>query len=126
MKKISTLMILSDHIITQFDLLYRCNDESILHKHCRFKNTADLSGKGDIDGHFIIYNNKRNIFIRSGMAEVGFLRRWNEHLAVSMLITHITREVYMAYPNYTCHQDNLHKGYLRFGLFQQLEHQSRL
>ena len=82
-----------------------------------------MSGKGDIDENYIICDNNRDILIRSGMVEVGLLQRWKEHLAGSMLSTHITRasKFYTAYPNDTCHQDNLCKDDLRLGLFQQVE-----
>ena len=53
-------MILSGYIVIQFDLSYYRNDESILAKRYRFKDTADLSGKGDRNGNYIIYDNKWN------------------------------------------------------------------
>ena len=91
--------------------------------NCRFKNTSDLSGKGNLGCNYIIYDNKQNMFICSGMAEVALLRRWKEHLAGIMLSTHVTQasKFYTAYPNNTCHKNNLRKDDLRLGLFQQLE-----
>ena len=103
-KKIAALMILNGHII-DYDVMKFSNEREVLLSHVTKFTTLDLAEpSADIDGNYVVVDNKRAIVIRSGAAEVGILRRWKEHTSASMLkdFCHRSSKFYSSYPNRLC------------------------
>ena len=68
LKKISSIMILSGHIVDKTDLKYRSDDECILTARHRFLSVQSI--EEDYDGNYLSYDKNRNLHFRSGTAEV--------------------------------------------------------
>ena len=75
LKKIAVVMIMSGHVIDMKELKLRDDDETILNELDNFHIVKDIVGKGYIDGSYLVHDEKRNLFIRIGVAENGMMRR---------------------------------------------------
>ena len=123
MMKIVAMMIMSGHIVTYNDVLFRNDDETLLSSRQHFVHVDMIMTDGNIDGNYLVYDNKRHSIFRSGMAEVGMSRRWKEHVSGSMRSSHVNRasKFYKCYPNSGAEEDNMPTKDDRLGTFQQLE-----
>ena len=122
LKKITSILILSGHIVELHDLRLRNDDETILSIRFNFIAVQSLDGKSVMDGNYIVYNTKRYTCFRSGTAEVGMLRRWKERAKVSIRSNHTycSNNVYMACPNLNCLEIDLPSERYCKGNFQQV------
>ena len=77
--KISTLMILRSHVISYDNVKLRSSDECLLSNRDCFKCFKNLRHDNDIDGNYLIYDKKRQVYIRGDMADSGLFRRLKEH-----------------------------------------------
>ena len=70
-------------------------------------------------GNYIVYNTKRGLFLRSGMAEVGILRRWTENVRASIRCNHAEKlnRFYSRYPDNNCNKNYLPKEIEPMGRF---------
>ena len=55
----------------------------------------------DLDGSYLVFNNKRSLLIRNGMAKVGLLKRWKGHTTSSKLSNGNAKgsNLYLSYPH---------------------------
>ena len=100
-KKIAALMILNVHII-DYDVLKFSSEKVVLLSDVTKFTTLDLAEpSSDIDRNYVVVDKKRTIVIRGGVAEVGIMRRWKEHISASMLkeLSHRSSKFYSSYPN---------------------------
>ena len=72
------MIILSNHIFEFEDLKYRNDEECLLCKRHTCISMGALDDDDDIDGDYLVYDMKRGLYCRSGMAEVGIKRRCTE------------------------------------------------
>ena len=86
--KISALMIVSSHIISYEDMKLRSSDECLLSNRDCFKCYNNFNHDNDIDGNYIIYDQNRQVYIRSGIAASDLFRRWKDHVSTSMICTY--------------------------------------
>ena len=68
-------MILNGHILDYNDLKSRNDDESILINRSNYIAGQYLIDEEDIDSNNIAYYTKKQLYFRSGTAEIGMLRR---------------------------------------------------
>ena len=123
MPKISCIMILNNHIVAQTELACRSTKESVLSDADNFSSCNNLPTANDIDGSYLVYDNKRKTFIRSGAAAVGMKKRWKEHSSASLLKNHHerTNKFYCAYPSTTNVIGHSQVMIYKKGNFEQLE-----
>ena len=60
LKTIAAIMIMSGHVIELKELKLRDNDEGLLNESDNFQIVRDIVGKGDIDGCYLVHDEKRN------------------------------------------------------------------
>ena len=70
-----------------------------------------------------MYDGKRSVFICSGMAEMGVVCRWKEHITSSMLVIHDMRSnvFCLSYPNKACDIENIDPNKNVLSKFQYLK-----
>ena len=104
MSKFVSIIIGSGHLVTEHDVQYRTCDESLLSTIDKFTTILESCVDDDHDGNYLVYDGKRSVFIRSGMATMGMVRRWKEHITSSMLVSHDMRSniFYSLYPIEDC------------------------
>lgn len=77
-------MILSENVIGLQDLRYKKDDKCILHQKHNFIGVEQVYIKNYMDSSYLIFDTKRNIYIRVGTAEVGMKIIWKEHVSTSL------------------------------------------
>ena len=97
--KLCAVVLLSGHVVTCEELSHRTISEILLRDKPKFIEVDDHDT--DMDGNYIVLDGKRDIFIRSGCAEVGIRRRWLEHISSSKMksVTNQKSLSYMSYPH---------------------------
>ena len=117
------MMILSGYVVDQKDLQYINDDGCILKQRQNFIGVEHLDTKNNMDGNWLVFDTKRNVYIRRGMAEVGMKRRWGEHLSVTLRNNNDKRnnKLYTCYPNSNCDPVNIPDVDQTMGSFNQSE-----
>ena len=126
--KISSMMILSNHIVECEDLKYRNGDECLLCKINKFISMAVLDNDDNMDGNYLVYYMKRGLYFSSGMAEVGIKRRRKEHVSASMRSNNVqmNNKFYASYPSTNCDPKKLPSEDVKLENYQQLEWQKKI
>jgi hypothetical protein len=108
--KLCAVVLLNGHVVTGEELSLRTPSESLLKDKSKF---IEMDGYDiDMDGNYIVLDGKRNVFIRSGCAEIGMRRRWFEHVNCSKMKTISTQKsvLYMSYPHEETREVNISKS----------------
>jgi len=81
--KLAALMILSKHILEGEALVFRGNTECLLTSKDNFVMADTDDQWKNQQGAYVACDPCRGVFIRSGTAEVGLVKRWREHINAS-------------------------------------------
>ena len=81
--KLAALMILSKHILDGEALVFRGNTECLLTSKDNFVMADTDDQWKNQQGAYVACDPCRGVFIRSGTAEVGLVKRWREHINAS-------------------------------------------
>ena len=81
------MVILSKYIVDCDDLKYRNDDEYLLCNRIKCVPMTALDYDDDMDDSYLVYDIKRGIHSRSGMAEVGVKIRWKSHISTSVRLS---------------------------------------
>ena len=121
-KKISAIMILSGHIINFERLQFRLEDDNLLNFVNSFTTLSNSDDSQDCDGNYVVVDTTRSLVIRSGAAEVGIMRRWQEHSKAFLLKEHKNRtnKFYSSYPSQLVTDKDLLDGDHVKGTFEDL------
>ena len=121
--KLSMLMIMSGHVVDNFDIECRSNDESLLLNHHNFVNTGSFTDTEDYNGSYIVLDSNRSLCIRDGAVTTGMMKRWKEHIQSSKRISDSDRKskFYASYSSSECENESLPYNDEILGNFSQLQ-----
>ena len=90
---------MSVNIVEYNDIRNQNFTETLLTTSSQF-TTGESTKDNGMDGHYIVVDTRRNVFIRSGAASVGTNKRWLEHIKSSFLkkTTDQLSALYLFYP----------------------------